>query len=74
MKRKLKPSNGNIEQLALQAKIKRQTDCSRAINKVLTEHNCELQVFVQVGEAVRPLSEVLGLPMVLNAVAKEVSA
>lgn len=72
MARKTESSNSNVEHLTPQARIKRQTDCSEAINKVLADHNCELQVFVQVGDVARPINEVLGLPMLLNAVAKEV--
>lgn len=67
-------TNGqDIEALALRAKLKRQTDCSDAINKVLKDHNCELMMLVQVGEVAKPLNEVLGLPMILNVVAKEVA-
>ena len=72
-KPKLKPTNGNIETLAAQAKLKRQTQCSEAINKILVEHKCELRIFVQIGECAVLLDQVVNLPISVNVVAKDIT-
>lgn len=52
----------DIEALAAKARMARQQKCTEAVNKVLEEHNCRLQIAVKVGEQTKPLHEVLNLP------------
>lgn len=52
----------DIEALAAKARVARQQKCTEAVNKVLEEHNCQLQIAVQVGSQALLLSQVLNLP------------
>ncbi len=73
MTRKLKavPTNGHdIEKLAAEAKVKRQSECTEAINKVLSDHNCQLVVLVQTGNVAIQLERVLALPAMIQAISK----
>lgn len=62
----------DIETLAQEAKMKRQTDCSDEINKTLAQFNCQFIVTCQVGEQAVPLSQLLNLPTSLNVISKGV--
>ncbi len=72
MKRKLQavPTNGNIEQLAAEAKAKRESQCGEEVNKVLEKHNCKFLVAVKVGETAVPLDQILAFPSVIITASK----
>lgn len=60
----------DVEALALEAKIKRQTTCSDEINTVLEKHKCQLTVHVTLGNQSVPLAEVVRLPLTLDVVSR----
>lgn len=60
----------DVEKLAEEAKVKRQTECSEKINKILEEERCQFTIFARVGDLIIPLDQILNLPVVLNVTSK----
>lgn len=50
------------EELIAKARDARRQKCTDAVNKVLEDHNCQLQIAVKVGEQTMLLGQVLNLP------------
>lgn len=63
-------ANGNIEELAANARAERQEKCGLAVNKVLEEHNCTLAIYLRFGETNVPVQQVVVVPAVVLAVSK----
>jgi hypothetical protein len=63
MSSKLKAVPDDIEELAAKARLAREEKCKEEITRILEEYKCELGVFVQVGEQIVPLAQVLSLPL-----------
>lgn len=60
----------DIEALGAKARNARQQKCTDAVNKVLEEHNCTMNVVVLFGEQPVLLSQVLNLPAQVRIMSK----
>lgn len=62
----------SLEQMAANAKAERGKRCADelqdAIKAISAKHNCDAMLVVQIGNELRPLAQVLSLPVSLTAI------
>lgn len=60
----------DIETLAAEAKLKRETTCAAEINALLEKHKCQFTILAQFNGSTLPLDQVIKLPLAFNVISK----